>query len=121
MEKPKGGRGKQASYSSTHVRIPDILKERVEHLKELYFSGELEQHEETINRAMQLLQYAEQNLDLTETSVSSLNLKQAIGEAKKILKMKVSARDSLTKLLTALYNVKVTKEDLADGSNKEPS
>ncbi len=42
MSKPKGGRGKEASYKSTHVRIPDVIKDRVEKLKEQYFSGQLE-------------------------------------------------------------------------------
>jgi len=117
MEKPKGGRGKHADYQSTHVRIPDIIKERVEHLKELFFSGELDQHDERVNRAMQLLQDSEKDIQLTNVDSPVLDLKQAITEAKKILKMKKSARESLTKLLTALYNVEVTKEDLIDDGN----
>lgn len=44
MDKPKGGRSKRAPYQSTHVRIPDTLKSRVEELKELYFSGSLEDY-----------------------------------------------------------------------------
>lgn len=41
--KPVGGRGKKAvGYKSTHVRIPDAIKDRVEKLKEQYFSGHLD-------------------------------------------------------------------------------
>ena len=48
MEKPVGGRGKSAPYKSTHVRIPEPIKGRVEELKKLYFSGQLESYYEQI-------------------------------------------------------------------------
>ena len=44
MIKPVGGRGKAASYKSTHVRIPEPIKGRVEELKELFFSGRLDEY-----------------------------------------------------------------------------
>lgn len=48
MIKPVGGRGKSAPYKSTHVRIPEPIKARVEELKQLFFSGQLEEYYRTI-------------------------------------------------------------------------
>lgn len=48
MVKPVSGRGKVASYKSTHVRIPEPIKCRVEELKELFFSGRLDEYYRTI-------------------------------------------------------------------------
>jgi hypothetical protein len=110
MEKPKGGRGKRADYESTHVRIPDALKERVERLKELFFSGQLDEHEQKITTALQLLDSSQ--IESSDVSSKSLTLDEALDAARKILKLKRSARESILKLLTALYGVDVTLDDL---------
>jgi len=112
MEKPKGGRGKRADYESTHVRIPDPLKERVERLKELFFSGELDEYEQKITTALQLLDSSQS--ESFDIPAKSLTLDEALEQARKVLKLKRSARESILKLLTALYGVDVTVKDLVD-------
>jgi glutamate mutase epsilon subunit len=117
MDKPKGGRGKKADYESTHVRIPAPLKDRVEELKQLWFEGQLEFHDDCIARDARLAREYENLLTgKEEKHDSSLNplpsLDTAINEAKKILKSKKSARESILKLLTTLYDVELTKQDL---------
>lgn len=78
--KPTGGRGKVASYKSTHVRIPDAIKHRVERLKEQYFDGSLEYTDELIaedhklaNEYRKLLTSNNQSLDSSQNSLTPLS------------------------------------------------
>lgn len=117
MDKPKGGRGKKADYESTHVRIPEPLKLRVEELKRMWFEGQLDFHDECIARDARLAREYENLLTGKENEHDSESnplpsLETAIEESRKILKSKKSARESLAKLLTALYGVEVSKENL---------
>lgn len=84
MNKPIGGRGKKAAYTSTHVRIPEPLIPEVEALKRKFFGLE---EEEAINPLP--------------------TLENAMAISKGILLSKKSAKVSLEKLLTALYNTQV--------------
>jgi hypothetical protein len=93
MDKNLGGRGKKAPYETTHVRIPVPIKDRVEYLKELYLNDLLER-------------------SLDENKL--VTLEDALLEAKNILKLKQSARKSVLKLLTALYGIQISEEDLKD-------
>lgn len=115
--RPKGGNGKRAPYESTHVRIPAPIKDRVEAIKDLFFSGTLEHHDECIARDARLAREYENLLTGKDNKLNSKNnpltpLEDAKEEAIKILKQKRSARESIAKLLTAIYGVEITKQDL---------
>ncbi len=80
MAKPVGGRGKRATYETTHVRVPVPIKAEVEKVISRFF----EEEEQTTDKAVN-------------------NLDEAIVTARNILAQKKSARVSLQKLLTAIY------------------
>jgi hypothetical protein len=84
MPKPVGGRGKKAPYETTHLRVPEPLVSQVKQLIERFYGGEESS---------------------TENPVTSLD--EAIVLAQSILLQKKSARQSMQKLLTALYRTEV--------------
>lgn len=96
--KPKGGRGHNAPYETTHLRVPVPIKEQlqlvIDDYKELVVTGQIEPSE-----------YVVQNFD-KEADIR-LNKQEAIEIAKAILNQKKSARQSLNKLLTALYKEEI--------------
>lgn len=103
MAYSKGGRGKQAPYTTTHIRVPDPLKAEIQNIIEewrlLVDSGELSPTEavtEVFNKG----------------GSDQLPIDEAVNKAKEILKQKKSANDSMIKLLTALYNVELPKDIL---------
>lgn len=171
--KPVGGRGKVANYKSTHVRIPDAIKHRVERIKEQYFDGSLEYADELTaedhrlaNEYRKLLtgnnQKADSSTNLLTTSVDGeteeeliededsessndeviktqakmiqdliadvkllerelnelkndttlANLDSTKNLAKKILKQRKSAKESIAKLISSMYNTEVKPEEL---------
>jgi hypothetical protein len=79
MNKPTGGRGKKASYQTTHVRVPEPLKADIERLINLFHEG---------------------GEPAGDTLVS---FDDAVVLAKAVLRQKKSAKVSLEKLLTAIY------------------
>lgn len=93
MTARKGGRGHKAPYKTTHIRIPEPVKPMVRDLIEK-FHLELE---------------GEETQDLKS---SIKELEEAIELAKSITRQKKSARVSMAKLLTGIYGVKITPEDL---------
>lgn len=117
MNKPVGGRGKKAPYESTHIRIPEPIKHRVEELKALYANDCLEEYDKLVAENQRLAD--EQRKLLTgNTEESELQknvlptLDKAIELAVKELAKKKSARETVAKLLTALYSEIVTIESL---------
>ncbi|MEO0683713.1 MAG: hypothetical protein AAFY76_01355 [Cyanobacteria bacterium J06649_11] len=48
MIKPVGGRGNLAPYKTVMVRVPEPIKARVEELKELFHSNQLEEYDKKI-------------------------------------------------------------------------
>lgn len=77
----KGGRGIKAPWKTTHVRIPEPIKDRVEAMSRAYKEGVLSE---------------------------PIALDDAVSNAKKILQKKKSARISLENLLTAIYGVDIS-------------
>lgn len=117
MNKPVGGRGKKAPYETTHVRIPVNIKDRVEKLKEQFVSGQLDfvdeltaENNKLANEYRKLLTGNSQNDNSSNNSLTSLDT--VLNLAKDILKQKRSARESIAKLLTAMYNQKISSDDL---------
>lgn len=88
-----GGRGHKAPYETTHVRVPMPLKQDVE----------------------QLISDYRQKL-LTGSTISKDNSLTSLSEAKeiarKLVRAKKSSRESMARLLTAIYKTVVTMDDL---------
>lgn len=117
MNKPVGGRGIKAPYKSTHVRIPEPIKDRVEHLKELYLSGALEQNDELIARDAKLAREYEKvltgSIQKPEPEQNLLpSLDDAILLVKQALKKKKSARETTAIILSSLYKTDIKPDDL---------
>ena len=72
----KGGRGVKAPYTTTHVRVPEPIKARVEAMSQAFKDGELSE---------------------------PISFDEAVEMAQKILKQKKSAKVSIQSLLTAIY------------------
>lgn len=118
MNKNIGGRGKKSSYTSTHVRVPLPIKDRVEELKELYINGALEHYDQLLKDDHEkarlyenLLTGSKGKANPSENPLPSLD--DAITQAKNLLKQKKSARESIAKLLTGLYGETVTVDKLS--------
>ncbi len=102
MPYAKGGRGHNSPYGeTTHVRVPVAIKPKVQQIIDEYRSSVID------NTFVELEKHSKISIG---TAIA--NYSEAIEIAKKIVKQKKSASDSLAMLLTALYGGKVTKEDL---------
>lgn len=93
MNKPVGGRGYKAPYTTTHVRVPTDIKPQVEALIDNY-------------RAK--VMGVDDNNSLT-TSTNNLlpTLEEGVKLAQEIIERKQSARKSMSFLLSVLYNQEV--------------
>lgn len=77
----KGGRGVKAPYTTTHVRVPEPIKARVEAMSQAFKDGELSE---------------------------PISFDEAVEMAQKILKQKKSAKVSMQSLLTAIYGKEIS-------------
>ena len=92
MNKPLGGRGKKAPYETTHLRIPVPIKADIEKLIENYRLSVI---------------------DGIETHDNSLmSVEDAKLLTRKLIKAKTSKIDTLIKLLTSIYGVEISKDEL---------
>lgn len=141
MVKPVGGRGIKAPYESTHVRVPVPIKAKVQALIDEFRESQIEQPKkpltplevdedeedeeedsyepsdlEIIKSQAETLQSYVFEIHALKRDLDNLNsltsLEDAKQTAKTILKAKKSASQSLVKLLTSIYQVEVTIEDL---------
>jgi hypothetical protein len=92
MNKPLGGRGKKAPYETTHLRIPVPIKPDIEKLIDSYRLSVIDGIETQDNGLM---------------SVEDAKLL-----TRKLIKAKTSKIDTLIKLLTSIYGVEITKDEL---------
>lgn len=92
MNKPLGGRGKKAPYETTHLRIPLPIKADIEKLIENYRLSVIDGIESEDNGLM---------------SVEDAKLL-----TRKLIKAKTSKIDTLAKLLTSIYRMEITKDEL---------
>ena len=92
MNKPLGGRGKKAPYETTHLRIPLPIKTDIEKLIENYRLSVIDGIETHDNGLM---------------SVEDAKLL-----TRKLIKSKTSKIDTLIKLLTSIYGVEISKDEL---------
>lgn len=131
MSKQIGGRGKKAPYESTHVRIPLPIKDRVEELKNLYINEQLEHHDyltaedhRLAGEYKKLLSESNGKLQCRDNPLTGINeefdcrdnpltgIDEALELAKKLLKQKKSAKDTVAKLLTGIYGREITIDEL---------
>jgi hypothetical protein len=131
MSKHIGGRGKKAPYESTHVRIPLPIKDRVEELKNLYINDQLEHHDYLttedhrlageykkllaesngkIQRRHNPLTGIEEKVDCRDNPLTGID--DAVELAKKLLKQKKSAKETVAKLLTGIYGREISVDEL---------
>jgi nitrate/nitrite-specific signal transduction histidine kinase len=89
MVKPKGGRGKVAPYKSTHVRVPEPIKEQIQRLID-------EWHEK---------QGSTQDDENLLTGINNLltDYDTVVEMAREIVKKKKSAKVSLQLLIKELF------------------
>ncbi|MBE9119210.1 hypothetical protein IQ249_25500 [Lusitaniella coriacea LEGE 07157] len=104
MNIPKGGRGKKAPYDTTHVRVPvgmkPLVDELIEEYKQKVMTGTIDSDAEIDKSCSSLLLAGQVSID------------EAMKIAKKVLRLKRSARVSITKLLTALYSIDKLPDDI---------
>lgn len=100
MPKPVGGRGIKAPYESTHIRIPTPIKTQIEAIIEDY-------REAVTSDLNQLTSY-----QIGSNNNSLTSLEAAKDEAKKQLKSKKGKYAEVAKILSFIYGVEVTKEEL---------
>jgi len=84
MSKPVGGRGIKAPYETTHVRVPVPIKADIQRLIDQFKEG-----------------------GETESNNLLTGIDEAVTIAKAILISKKSAKQSMQKLLTAIYGENV--------------
>ena len=92
MDKPKGGRGKKVPYNSCTVRIPEDLKDAVETLVEQYRLFILE------------------GIESKSNSIPSIDEIKSL--SKQLLKGRSTRKDIVIKLVTSIYGITLTDEDL---------
>jgi len=90
-----GGRGKKATYETTHVRVPLPVKDEVMRVIEAFRGKE---DSSTINPLTALHENS-----LTGNGIKLLTSLEAIEIAKNLLSQKKSARISMEKLISAIY------------------
>lgn len=141
MDYSTGGRGNQAPYDTTHARIPVPIKELVQAASKYYretlflptlnmvtplAAGDDDNQEddnrsdpsdlETIQSQAQMIQSYASEIHYLKHKIDELNSLTALEDAKQtaktILKAKKSASQSVAKLLTSIYQVEVTVDDL---------
>lgn len=121
----KGGRGKTAPYQTTHCRIPEPIKHLVDQISTAY--KKLLEKNSTDSQGKQLIEEIQAVIDQVTYQENNLvnkfqkfdNVKtfdEALEIAKKIVKSKKSAKISLAKLLSEIYEQKV-KEDKLGGNS----
>jgi hypothetical protein len=94
MNKPVGGRGKKAPYASITKRVPIPIESQVDELIERYRLEVME------------------GIKPDDHQLPSIDdVKQL---AKKMLKAKTSKSITIAKLITAIYNIPVTADELAE-------
>jgi hypothetical protein len=92
MSKPVGGRGKQAPYGTTHLRVPIPIKDKLEAIIE---------------------DYRRSVVDGVESEPSTiLPLEQAKELAVRLLRSKSAKLSTVLKLLTGIYGEEVNEDDL---------
>ena len=99
--KPRGGRGIKAPYEQTHVRTPLPIKEQVESLVNAYREAVLTAGETPLEEVEIPFEIHWKH----EEKSSPVSHDKAVEIASELLKQKKSARESLSKVLTAIYGI----------------
>lgn len=117
MNKPTGGRGKKAPYESTHLRVPVPIKGRLQEIIDDYRNSWIDDNHQQLSifDELERLKAENESLKNQSQSIKPLTpLDDAIINAKSILRQKKSKVDSMAKLLTGIYGIDITSQDLLD-------
>lgn len=95
----KGGRGKTAPYDTTHVRVPEPVKNIVEKV--------IQRYKERLESGMVDPGEKEFEPSYLTPDVFMYSLQDATRVAQEVLKSKKSAKQSMEKLLTTIYQEEV--------------
>jgi hypothetical protein len=99
----KGGRGKQAPYSTTHCRVPEPIKESVERFAIAYRILAFDGNSESCRNLIKSVDDATANLGEAEEEIKRLKLELALANTK-IEVLENEREFVITNLLTA-YNL----------------
>jgi thymidylate synthase len=105
MNKPLGGRGKKAPYETAVVRVPVDLISAIEDMVESYRISAIKGES---------LQVSEKSKSVI--SVIGVTYQEVIQEVFKILRLKKSASESISRLLKFIYDVNISANDLKSGN-----
>jgi hypothetical protein len=94
MSKPLGGRGKVAPYETTHVRVPLPVKDKVDKIIEDYRLSIID------------------GINTQDTVLITFSESKSL--AKKLLRAKRSKLETIAKLLTSIYGIEISKDELLD-------
>lgn len=124
--KPIGGRGKKAPYETTHVRVPIDIKPQVEELIEEFRNSQYQSSDKvdiipktsSSDKSQEFIklmieEFRNNNLVIVEKSSNNqgnslhLSLEEAIRISTDLLSKRMTKKELVNKLLTALYQVEV--------------
>ena len=94
MSKPLGGRGKVAPYETSHVRVPLPVKDKVNKIIEDYRLSIID------------------GINTQDTVLITFSESKSL--AKKLLRAKRSKLETIAKLLTSIYGIEISKDELLD-------
>jgi hypothetical protein len=117
MIKPVGGRGKQAPYATTHLRVPVPIKEKLEAIIEDYRravvdGGESDPSTNSYDLSTGELEFIQNFCPGAVNDFKLIPLEQAKELAVKLLRSKSAKVSTVSKLLTGIYGEEVNEEDL---------
>lgn len=92
MDKPKGGRGKKAPYETTIKRIPIELESQIESMIESYRLKVID------------------GIESQDTGIMPIEKTKEL--SRKLLRAKTSKIDTIIKLVTSIYGVEISKDEL---------
>jgi hypothetical protein len=103
MNKPVGGRGKKAPYETVTIRVPSPLAVEFRKVTDDYVSLVVNESADPELAVSSVCQ---------KTDTKNVSFESAIEEAKKILKSKKSAKQSIKNLLQVLYGNEIDLKTL---------
>jgi hypothetical protein len=109
-ENTKGGRGKVAPYTTTHLRVPQPLKDKLQVLIIWYKKAVNENNDhrylDKLDDAMSVMS------GLSNEQSTPIDRTTLLDAMKKVGKQKKSAKESMAKLVNELFETDFTVKDL---------
>ncbi len=102
MTYTKGGRGKKAPYTTTHVRIPTQIKPLIDKIT-ARFKELVNQPEALEDSLSSIADCIDDQKAVNSLSEINITKEETLELAKKLMKAKKSKKDTIEKLLTSIY------------------